>query len=85
MDEHGEERVREALEQALAAGAFDELAVQRLLSTAGDGAGVTVPETLRGYEVECTPAAVYDRLLAAVGSHSDHPPDADAVSRQRTW
>lgn len=65
MDEHGEERGRKVLEQALAPGSFDELAVQRLLSADGDGAGVTVPETLRGYEVERAPAAAYGRLLAA--------------------
>ncbi len=65
VDMYGEERVREVLEQALAAGPFDELAVQRLLRAAGEEAAVTVPETLRGYEVERTPAAVYDRLLAA--------------------
>ena len=65
VDVYGEERVREVLRQALAAGPFDELAVQRLLRAAGEGAAVTVPETLRGYEVERTPAAAYDRLLAA--------------------
>ncbi len=64
MGEHGEGRVREALEQVLAGGAFDELAVQRLLSAAGEPAAVVVPEALRGYEVERAPAAVYDRLLA---------------------
>ncbi|MYE60956.1 MAG: hypothetical protein F4235_02625, partial [Candidatus Dadabacteria bacterium] len=57
VDVYGAQRVREVLEQALAAGPFDELAVQRLLSAAGEGATVTVPETLRGYEVERTPAA----------------------------
>ena len=64
--EHGEEPVRRVLEQALAGGSFDELAVQRLLAAARAPAVVTVPEALRGYEVERTPATVYDRLLAAV-------------------
>ncbi len=53
------------LEQALASGTFDELAVQRLLTAAEAQAGVTVPETLRGYEAERASAASYDRLLAA--------------------
>ena len=63
--EHGAERVREALHEALASGSFDELAVQRLLTTAEAEAQaeVAVPETLRGYEVEHASAAVYDRLL----------------------
>ena len=65
LDEHGERRVREVLEQTLASGTFDELAVQRLLASAQPAAAVTVPETLRGYEVESVSAAVYDRLLAA--------------------
>ena len=52
VDEHGDERVREVLEQALASGTFDELTVQRLLAAAQPSAAVTVPETLRGYEVE---------------------------------
>ena len=65
VDEHGERRVREVLEQTLASGTFDELAVQRLLASAQPAAAVTVPETLRGYEVESVSAAVYDRLLAA--------------------
>ena len=53
------------LEQALASGTFDELAVQRLLAAAQPPAAVTVPETLRGYEVERASTASYDRLLAA--------------------
>ena len=53
------------LEQALASGTFDELAVQRLLAAAQPPAAVTVPEALRGYEVERASAASYDRLLAA--------------------
>ena len=65
VDEYGERRVREVLEQTLASGTFDELAVQRLLASAQPAAAVTVPETLRGYEVESVSAAVYDRLLAA--------------------
>ena len=65
LEEHGERRVREVLEQTLASGTFDELAVQRLLASARAPAAVTVPETLRGYEVESVSAAVYDRLLAA--------------------
>ena len=65
VDEHGEEPVRGVLEETLAGGSFDELAVQRLLAAARAPAVVTVPEALRGYEVERTPASVYDRLLAA--------------------
>ena len=57
--------VDQGLEQTLASGTFDELAVQRLLASAQPAAAVTVPETLRGYEVESVSAAVYDRLLAA--------------------
>ena len=41
------------------------LSPQRLLAAARAPAVVTVPEALRGYEVERTPASVYDRLLAA--------------------
>ena len=65
VDEYGEERVRGVLEQVLADGTFDELAVQRLLTAAQRPAPVAVPEALRGYEVEATSAAVYYRLLAA--------------------
>ena len=65
MDEHGEERVRDVLEQVLEQERFDELAVQRLLASARAPEAVTVPEALRGYEVESVSAAVYDRLLAA--------------------
>ena len=65
VDEYGEQRVREVLEQALAGESFDELAVQRLFAAAQAQAAVTVPEALRGYEVERTPASVYDRLLVA--------------------
>ena len=65
VDEHGEERVRGVLEQVLTGGTFDELAVQRLLTAAQDPQAVTVPEALRGYEVESASAAVYDRLLVA--------------------
>ena len=39
--------------------------MQRLLASARAPEAVTVPETLRGYEVESVSAAVYDRLLAA--------------------
>ena len=65
VHEHGEERVRDVLEQVLEQERFDELAVQRLLASARAPEAVTVPETLRGYEVESASAAVYDRLLAA--------------------
>ena len=65
VHEHGEERVRDVLEQVLEQERFDELAVQRLLASARAPEAVTVPETLRGYEVESVSAAVYDRLLAA--------------------
>ena len=65
VHEHGEERVRDVLEQVLEQERFDELAVQRLLASARAPEAVTVPEPLRGYEVESVSAAVYDRLLAA--------------------
>ena len=39
--------------------------MQRLLASAQAEAAVTVPEALRGYEVERVSASVYDRLLAA--------------------
>ena len=65
LDEHGEQRVRDVLEQVLEQERFDELAVQRLLASARAPEAVTVPETLRGYEVGSVSAAVYDRLLAA--------------------
>ncbi len=65
VEEHGEERVCGVLEQVLAGGTFDDLAVQRLLTAAQGPAAVAVPETLRGYEVESASAAVYDRLLVA--------------------
>ena len=58
VDEHGEERVRDVLEQVLEQGRFDELAVQRLLASARAPKAVTVPEALRGYEVESLSAAV---------------------------
>ena len=48
--------VREVLEQTLASGTFDELAVQRLLASAQPAAAVTV----RGYEVERVSAAVIE-------------------------
>ncbi len=65
VGEHGEERVREVVEQALEEERFDELAVQRLLTSVEERRAVTVPEALRGYEVESASAAVYDRLLVA--------------------
>ncbi|MYB21221.1 MAG: hypothetical protein F4Y29_01650 [Chloroflexi bacterium] len=61
--EHGEERVREALETGLAEGNFDELAIRRSLATAQAPGEVTVPERLRGYRVERASVADYDRLL----------------------
>ena len=53
------------LEQTLASRTFDELAGQRLPASAQPAAAVTVPETLRSYEVERASAISYDRLLAA--------------------
>ncbi|MDE2967344.1 MAG: IS21 family transposase [Chloroflexota bacterium] len=61
--EHGEERVRVALEAGLAEGGFDELAIRRSLAAAQAPGEVTVPERLRGYRVECASLADYDRLL----------------------
>ena len=62
--EHGEERVREALEACLGGdGRFDELALRRSLAGAGERREVVVPEALRGYHVERASARDYDRLL----------------------
>ncbi|MYI04706.1 MAG: transposase [Chloroflexi bacterium] len=61
--EHGEERVRVALEAGLAEGGFDELAIRRSLAAAQAPNEVTVPERLRGYRVERASVADYDRLL----------------------
>jgi transposase len=70
VQEHGEQRVREVLERVLeeapAAGNFDELAVQRLLVAAAPPAEVAVPPRLQAYEVESASAAAYDDLLGAV-------------------
>lgn len=61
--EHGEARVREALETSLAKDGFDELALRRSLAAVQETDAVTVPERLRGYRVERASAADYDRLL----------------------
>ena len=62
--EHGEERVRAALEACLGdGGRFDELAFRRSLAGARERREVVVPEALRGYEVERASARDYDRLL----------------------
>ncbi len=61
--EHGEARVREALEAGLAGDGFDELAIRRSLAAVQETDEVTVPEQLRGYRVERASAAAYDRLL----------------------
>ena len=61
--EHGEERVRAALEAGLAEGGFDELAVRRSLAASQAPDEVTVPERLRGYRVEQASLADFDRLL----------------------
>ncbi len=61
--EHGEERLREALEAGLAEGGFDELAIRRSLAAAQAPDEVTVPERLRGYRVERASVTDYDRLL----------------------
>ncbi len=51
--EHGEERVREALEACLGdGGRSDELAFRRSLAGARERREVAVPEALRGYRVE---------------------------------
>ena len=62
--EHGEERVRDALEACLAGdGRFDELAFRRSLAGVRERREVVVPEALRGYRVERASARDYDRLL----------------------
>lgn len=61
--EHGEERVRVALEAGLAEGGFDELAIRRSLAAAQAPGEATVPERLRGYRVERASITDYDRLL----------------------
>ncbi len=61
--EHGEERVREALEAGLAEGGFDELAIRRSLAAAQAPGEVSVPERLRSYRVERASLADFDRLL----------------------
>ncbi|MDE2747096.1 MAG: IS21 family transposase [Chloroflexota bacterium] len=61
--EHGEERVRAALEAGLAEGGFDELAVRRSLAASQAPDEVTVPERLRGCRVEQASLADFDRLL----------------------
>ena len=62
--EHGEARVRDALEACLAGdGRFDELAFRRSLAGARERHEVAVPEALRGYRVERASARDYDRLL----------------------
>ena len=62
--EHGEERVRAALEACLAGdGRFDELAFRRSLAGVRERREVVVPEALRGYRVERASARDYDRLL----------------------
>ncbi len=64
LAEHGEERVRDALEACLAGdGRFDELAFRRSLAAAQQPQAVVVPEALRGYRVERASARDYDRLL----------------------
>ena len=63
MAEHGEERVRGALEACLDDGGFDELALRRSLAVSGERREVAVPEALRGYRVESASARDYDRLL----------------------
>ena len=62
--EHGEQRVREALEAYLEdGGRFDELAFRRSLAGVREHREVVVPEALRGYRVEHASARDYDRLL----------------------
>ena len=63
VTEHGEERVRAALEACLDDGGFDELALRRSLAASGERREVAVPEALRGYRVESASARDYDRLL----------------------
>ena len=72
-EEHREERVSEALTSELAGGGSEELAVLRLLTGPQPRETVAVPEALRGHEVEATPAAVYDRLLAGVAPWARPP------------
>ena len=66
LDAHGEQRVLVALEQLDLEDGFDVLSLQRLLADEDPPGPVTVPEALRGYEVETASAADYDRLLEAV-------------------
>ena len=66
LDAHGEQRVREALEQLEVEDGFDALSLQRLLADEDPPGPVAVLEVLRGYEVETASAADYDHLLEAV-------------------
>lgn len=66
LDQHGEQRVRQALEQLDAEGGFELLSLERLLTDQDPPAPVAVPEALRGYQVETASAADYVRLLEAV-------------------
>jgi len=61
--DHGEQAVRHAIEQALAAGRQDLLALAPELHQAPQRAEVQAPVALRAYSIEASCAANYDLLL----------------------
>jgi hypothetical protein len=61
---HGESTVGRAIQQSLAAGKAGVLPIPR-----PEPAQIAVPEPLRHYVVEVTPAAAFDALLAEGVSH----------------
>jgi len=66
--EHGEERVAAAIRTALSADRTDLLALAEVLRRPLPQR-IEVPASLSGYEVEMTPAHVYDALLVPEDSH----------------
>jgi len=65
--EHGEERVKAALTEALAEGRCDLLALRRFIPAAEVLADARVPEGLRSIQVEAAQASDYDVLLVNGG------------------
>lgn len=63
MDDHGEEHVTAALEQALRQGRCDLLALHRHLPPRPVLRDIAIPASLRSFEVEVGRAADYDALL----------------------
>jgi hypothetical protein len=61
--DHGEQTVRQAIEQALQAGRGDLLALAPQLHRAPQRAEVEVPAALQAYSIEAGRAADYDLLL----------------------